>query len=58
MIHTDDINRLLVEIVTGKPPAVPDDAELAAMRAQLQKECDEIKARGGEIEIPFEVPDL
>lgn len=58
MIDSDDISRMLVEITTGKEPAIPDTPEFAAMRAQLQKECDEIRAKGFEVEIPFEIPNL
>lgn len=58
MIKTDDLERMLVEITTGKPPARPDSLEEAAMRSQLMKECNEIEARGGTVEIPHEIPDV
>ena len=57
-VHSDDVERLLVEIVTEKKPAVPDTPELAALRAQLKKECDAIVAKGGTVDIPHEVPDV
>lgn len=56
-MDSDIIARMLVEIVTGKEPLLPDDAEMAAMRKQLQKECDEIVASGGVVDVPHEVPD-
>lgn len=58
MLDTDDITRILVEIVTGKMPNPPDTPEAAAMRVQLQKECDEIVAKGGVVDIPTEIPDI
>jgi hypothetical protein len=57
-VDTDDLNRMLVEIVLKKPLTREDTAEEAAMRAQLTKECNEIVARGGVVDIPHEVPDV
>lgn len=56
-MDTDDINRMLVEIVTGKRPSRPDTVEEARMRAQLRTECDEIAAKGFAVDIPFELPE-
>ena len=56
MIHSDDVERLLVEIVTGKEPAFPDTSELAALRAELKRDCEKIAARGGTVDIPHEIP--
>ena len=58
MIHSDEVSRMLLEITLGKEPAVPDDEEHAEMRAQLQKECDQIRADGYEVDIQFEIPSL
>lgn len=58
MIDTDTMNRMLVEIVTGKKPARDDTVEEAKMRIRLKRECEEIQARGGVVEIPAEHPDL
>lgn len=55
-MDSDVITRILVEIVTGKLPAMPDTAEMAAMRAQLKIECDEIVTNGGVVDIPHEIP--
>ncbi len=57
-MDSDVLSRILVEVSTGKQPATPDDAEMAAMRAQLKKECDEIVAAGYEVDVPHEVPDV
>jgi hypothetical protein len=56
-MDSDTVTRVLVEVATGKPPAVPDDAEVASLRAQLKLECDEIRAAGFDVDVPHEVPD-
>lgn len=55
-ITSDDVERLLVEIATKKPPPVADTPELTDLRARLQDECDEIIANGGIIDVPHEIP--
>lgn len=55
MMDSSDIERMLVEIVTGKPPTL-SGPEADAMRAQLKMECDEILAKGGIVAIPHEIP--
>lgn len=56
-MDSDDIIKMLVEIETGKPHSVQmPGAE--AMYAQLQKECDDIHAKGGTVEVPHEIPDV
>lgn len=57
MIDSDDISRMLVEIVAKKPHTMTGP-EAEAMYAQLEKECDEIRARGLDVDVPYEVPDL
>lgn len=57
-MDSDVVTRILVEVATGKTPARPDTLEEAAMRSQLTMECEEIVARGGEVEIPHEIPDV
>lgn len=57
-MNSDDVTRILVEVVTGKQPAVPDDDEMVAMRVQLKIECDEIVAKGGTVDVPHEIPDV
>jgi hypothetical protein len=56
MIHSGDIQRVLLEILTKVPPATPDTPELAALRAQLKLECDEIIANGEDVEVTSEIP--
>jgi hypothetical protein len=57
MITTDELARMVVEIETGKPPS-RTDPEASAMRAKLKSECEQIKAKGGAVMVPFELPDL
>jgi len=57
VIDSDDISRMLVEIVAKKPHTMTGP-EAEAMYAQLEKECDEIRARGLDVDVPYEVPDL
>jgi len=52
----EDISRILVEIETGKTPAVPDTPELAALRAQLTSEVEEIHAQGMAVEVHHDIP--
>ena len=53
---SEDISRMLVEIMTGKEPFLKSSAA-DAMREQLRKECAEIVAKGGIVEVPHEIPD-
>jgi len=57
MIDMDDIQKMLVEIQTGKPPS-NTTPEANRIRQQLQKECDEIKAKGGTVKIPHDIPEM
>lgn len=56
MIHSDDVERILLEIMLKREPAIPDTQELADLRSQLRTECDEIAAKGGTVQIPVELP--
>jgi hypothetical protein len=49
----EDIERILVEVTLGKPPAQPDTPEQAAFRQKMVVEVAEIKARGWIVDIPF-----
>lgn len=53
-MDTREMERMLVEIVTGKPPTLrtPEADEL---RAKLTKEVREIQAKGYEVDIPHEI---
>ncbi len=54
MLTSEDIERMLIEIQTGKPPSLKTD-EAAVMRIQLRKECAEIKSRGAAVDVPWEI---
>lgn len=55
-VDTREMERMLVEIVTGKPPSLRTP-EADEIRARLTKEVEEIHAKGGEVEIPHEIPE-
>jgi hypothetical protein len=58
MITSADLERILVEVITGKDMAGPDNQERAVARKKLMIEVKEIRDRGGIVEIPPEIPDL
>jgi hypothetical protein len=57
-MDTDEMTRILVEVTTGKPPAKPDTVEFAVMRKKLKREVDEIRAKGGTVLVPHEIPSV
>ena len=58
MLSSDNIERIGVEVATGKPPAKPDDADMAELRASMQKTHEKAVALGGSLMVHFEYPDL
>ena len=48
---------MLVEIVTGKTPTLRTP-EADEVRARLTLQVQEMQAKGLEVEIPFEIPDI
>lgn len=56
-MDTDDINRMIVEIMTGKERTLKTP-EAQIMWDQLKKECDEIVAKGGIVDVAPEIPEL
>jgi hypothetical protein len=53
-MDTEDLERMLVEIVTGKPPSL-NTPEANAIREKLRIEVQAIHDRGGEVEIQSEI---
>lgn len=53
-IDTDDMERMLVEIMTGKEPTLRNE-EADRIREKLRAECEAIIAAGGSVIIPPEV---
>jgi hypothetical protein len=52
-----DALRILLEVVMrGVQPPADESTEEARLRALLQTQVDEIKARGGIVDIPSEIP--
>ncbi len=52
---TDDLMRILLEILLEQPPAIPDTPEYAEKRAILQREVAEVAAVGGIMETVVDI---
>jgi hypothetical protein len=55
VLDTDDLTRLLVEVCLGVPverSTLPDTQLVRATRARLVDQVAEIRANGGDIDIP------
>lgn len=55
MLGSDDIEHMMIEIACGKEPTLRTP-EADAVREQLTKEMDEIKSRGGVVDVHWEIP--
>lgn len=55
-VPSDVAERILVEVMQGKPPAQEDTPEEAEFRAQVTEECAEIEAQGLTVSVPSEIP--
>jgi hypothetical protein len=55
MITTEELYRMDVELETGKPPSLTTP-EANAIREILRKEGDAIRAKGGQVDCPHEIP--
>lgn len=53
-IGTEEMNDMLVEIKTGKPPRLTSPAA-NAFREKLRKACQDIEARGGYVSFQSEI---
>ncbi len=53
-LPVDEMNRIVVEVGTGKKPAKPDTPEMAKFRESMQREFEQARANGKEIQIPSE----
>lgn len=56
MPDDDPHTRILLEVTNGDEHPETDTPELAAYRAQVRREVAEIRATGGIVEIPSELP--
>lgn len=56
-LTTEQIARITIEATTGRPDSL-NTAESRAFRAEVEKDIEEIRAAGGHVEIPNEVPDF
>jgi hypothetical protein len=58
-VDTDEAAHLLAEVTLGIGAArstLPDTAEIRSLRSRLQREVAEIKAKGGTVAVPPEMP--
>jgi hypothetical protein len=55
-VDTRDMEVMMVEILQGKPPSLRTP-EADEVRAKLKKEIEEIQAKGGTVDVPFEIPE-
>lgn len=57
MLTSDDVNTILIDVMTGRAPSIQGD-EAQAMHDRLRQECADIIAKGGSVDVPPELPDL
>ena len=55
-MDSERMTKILLEVTLGKPAPEHEGAEDAAIRARLKKEVDEIRAKGGAVDVPPELP--
>jgi hypothetical protein len=53
-VPVDEMQRILVEVGTGKKLAKPDAPEMAALRKEFEADFAKARANGTEIQIPSE----
>ena len=63
MPDSEELNRIMVEIAAGweygdRRSKVPKSKDVKESWARLKAQMDEIKAEGGIVEIPGEIPDI
>ena len=54
-LDMDELNRISVEVGTGKKPAKPDTPEMARVRAALKVDYEKAEKGGYQIQIPGEL---
>lgn len=52
----ETLTRILIEVTNGAPPVRKDAPEEAEYRRRTEMEVAEIRAKGGIVEIPPELP--
>jgi len=55
-MDSERLTRILIEVDFGKIRSQADTGEEAAYRERLVEQVAEIKAKGGTVDIPFELP--
>lgn len=57
VVSEDELRRTVIALVTGTRLPPTASAAVRAVRAQLREEIDAIRAAGGTVELPFEIPE-
>ncbi len=57
-LTSDTTTRILVEVVNGQKPAIPDTEEMKAFREGVTRDVVEMRAAGVEIDIQSEIPSI
>ena len=57
-LKSDTTTRILVEVVNGEKPRIPDDEEMKKFREDVTRDIVKMRADGIEIEIQQEVPSI
>jgi hypothetical protein len=56
VIPTDVLERMLLDVVAGRPGPPNESAERREVRAKLTREVQEIRDKGGQVDVPAEIP--
>lgn len=56
-ITTEQLKDMLLDITLGRPAPPDEDAETRKLRTRMTAEVAQIKADGGIVDIPPEMPD-
>ncbi len=54
-VASDEMSRMLLDILLHREPPVGESAKASAVRAELLNQVNEIQAVGGIVDIPFEL---
>ena len=57
-LTSDTTTRILVEVVNGQKPSIPDDDEMKIFREDVTRDVVKMRADGKEIDIAQEVPSI
>jgi hypothetical protein len=55
-MNTEQMTKILLEVSNGKKPPTHESEDAAVVRAKLQAEVEAIRAKGGIVDVPRELP--